>query len=191
VVLAGGFGRRIGGGKATVELCGRPLLSYPLRALAAALDEVAVLAKADTALPSLPGVTVWIEPQQPRHPLLGIHQALALADGRAVVVCAVDLPFVSTELITKLATADAGGAPAVLAARYGAVHPLLGRYEPAAAELLPAPAGNVALIEAVTAIGPRLLEVSDPDELFNVNAPEDLLHASAILDRRRARASRT
>jgi molybdopterin-guanine dinucleotide biosynthesis protein A len=190
-VLAGGSGRRIGGGKAIVELSGRPLLSYPLRALASALDEVAVLAKADTELPSLPGVTVWIEPQQPRHPLLGILQALALADGRPVVVCAVDLPFVSAELIAQLAGVDAGGAPAVLAARRGAVQPLLGRYEPAAAELLPEPAGNVALIEAVTALGPRLLEVSDPDELFNVNAPEDLLHASAILDRRRARASRT
>jgi molybdopterin-guanine dinucleotide biosynthesis protein A len=191
VVLAGGLGRRIGGGKAIVELCGSPLLSYPLRTLGSALDQVAVLAKADTALPTLPGVTVWIEPQQPRHPLLGILQALALAGGRPVVVCAVDLPFVSPELIVQLATIDAGGAPAVLAARCGAVQPLLGRYEPAAAELLPQPAGHVALIEAVTAIGPRLLEVTDPDELFNVNAPEDLLHASAILDRRRARATRT
>jgi molybdopterin-guanine dinucleotide biosynthesis protein A len=191
VVLAGGSGRRIGGGKARVELCGRPLISYPLKALASVLDEVAVLAKADTALPSLPGVTVWIEPAAPQHPLIGILQALALADGRAVVVCAVDLPFVSAELIAQLAAAEARGAPAVLAADRGAIQPLLGRYEPAAAALLPAPAENVGLVKAVTALGPRLIEVDDPELLFNVNAPEDLLHAAAILDRRRARATRT
>jgi molybdopterin-guanine dinucleotide biosynthesis protein A len=40
-------------------------------------------------------------------------------------------------------------------------------------------------MQAVRGIGPRLVEVEDPDELFNVNAPEDLLHAAALLDRRR------
>ena len=60
VVLAGGLGTRIGGSKATVGLGGRPLISYPLDALGAVLDDVVVLAKADTELPSLPGMTVWI-----------------------------------------------------------------------------------------------------------------------------------
>jgi molybdopterin-guanine dinucleotide biosynthesis protein A len=189
-VLAGGAGRRIGGSKATVELCGKPLICYPLAALAEALGEVAVIAKADTELPSLPGVTVWIEPQSPRHPLVGIVQALALADGRPVLVCASDLPFATAELIGRLATADPQGAPAVLASHRGAAQPLLGCYQPRAMELLPPPAANVALRDAVAAIGPRLLEVDDPDQLFNVNAPEDVLQAAAILDRRRARATR-
>src|SRR5436309_6524963 len=99
VVLAGGLGRRMGGAKATVELAGRPLICYPLEALAAALDEVAVLAKADTELPSLPGATIWVEPQLQHHPLVGISQALALAGGRPVLVCAADLPFVPSELV--------------------------------------------------------------------------------------------
>ena len=43
-VLAGGSARRIGGGKATVELHGRPLLHYPLAALRMALDQVVVVA---------------------------------------------------------------------------------------------------------------------------------------------------
>ena len=38
----------------------------------AALGEVVIVAKADTELPSLPGVTVWIEPDEPQHPLIGI-----------------------------------------------------------------------------------------------------------------------
>ena len=37
----------------------------------------------------------------------------------------------------------------------------------------------------MAAIGPRLFEVEDPEALFNLNAPDDLLMASAMLDRRR------
>jgi molybdenum cofactor guanylyltransferase len=191
VVLAGGLGRRIGGCKATVELAGRPLIAYPLEALAAALGEVAIIAKADSELPSLVGVTVWIEPQSTRHPLVGIVQALGLADGRPVIICAADLPLVTPELIDRLASIDPRGAPAVIAAHRGDTQPLLGRYEPAAAHLLAdAQAGaraGVAVRDAVAAIGPRLFEVEDPDLLFNVNTPDDLLQAAAMLDRRRAR----
>jgi molybdenum cofactor guanylyltransferase len=188
VVLAGGLGRRLGGAKATVELRGRPLICYPLEALAAVLEEVAVIAKADTPLPSLPGVTVWIEPQAPRHPLHGIVEALGLAGGRPVLACAADLPFVTPALVSSLAFADPGGAPAVIAASAGEPQPLLGCYRPEAAHPLAAAARDGAPVrEAVDALGPRLVEVGDPELLFNVNAPEDLLQAAAILDRRSRR----
>lgn len=186
VVLAGGRGRRMGGAKAMVELRGKPLISYALEEMAAALGDLAVLAKADTELPSLPGTTVWVEPQSHPHPLVGIRQALALAVGRAVLVCAADLPLVTAELLRRLASAAGHGAPAVIASAQGRPQPLLGRYEPAALELLPDPeaAGDRPLMEAVTAIGPRLLEVTDARTLFNVNTPDDLLQAAAMLDRR-------
>jgi molybdopterin-guanine dinucleotide biosynthesis protein A len=175
----------MGGAKATAPLAGRPLICYPLEALGGALDEVAVLAKADTDLPSLPGATIWVEPQLQHHPLVGISQALALAGGRAVLVCAVDLPFVTPELIGRLAAEDPAGAPAVVASHRGAIQPLLGCYQPAALALL-GPAQNRPLRELVAAIRPRLLEVEDRDALFNVNVPADLLRAAAALDRRRA-----
>ncbi len=186
VVLAGGLGRRLGGSKATVELRGRPLICYPLEALAAVLKEVAIIAKADTPLPSLLGVTVWIEPQTPRHPLHGIVEALGLAGGRPVLACAADLPFVTPELVSSLIAADSGGAPAVIAASAGEPQPLLGRYHASAAQPLAVAAREGAPVrDAVAALGPRLVEVGDPELLFNVNAPEDLLQAAAILDRRR------
>ena len=54
MVLAGGRGSRLGGeGKASLELAGRPMLAYVLEALSCALDEVAVGAKASTALPGV------------------------------------------------------------------------------------------------------------------------------------------
>jgi molybdopterin-guanine dinucleotide biosynthesis protein A len=187
VILAGGAGRRIGGSKAMVKLAGKPLIAYPLEALTLALDDVAVIAKADTLLPSMPGVTIWIEPVTPRHPLVGLAHALAFAAGRPVVVCAADLPFVTPELIDRIAHTDPDEAPAVVATREGMMQPLLGCYQQRAAELL-APAAAAArgpLLEAVAAIGPRLFEVEDPDALFDVDAPDDLLLASAMLDRRR------
>lgn len=188
VILAGGRGRRMGGAKATVELDGRPLISYPLGAMTTVLDEVVVLAKADTQLPSLPGATVWIESHPQHHPLIGIMQALGLAGGRAVLVCAADLPFVTPMLIRRLATEDARGAPAVLTSAKGQVQPMLARYEPEALRLLPATPADRPLRELVAAIGATVLQVDDPAELLNVNAPEDLLQAAAILDRRRGRA---
>ena len=193
VILAGGVGRRIGGSKAIVKLRGRPLIMYPLQALTLALGEVAVLAKPDTELPSLSGVTVWIEPATPQHPLVGISHALALAGDRPVLVCAADLPLVSPALIERLAHADPAGAPAVLAARDGVMQPLLGCYYQSAAARLGTGADVTSrrVREAVAAIGPRLLEVGDPDELFSVNSPYDLLQVTAILDARVRRPTRT
>lgn len=185
VVLAGGRGRRIGGSKATVELHGRPLLSYPVGALRAALGQVAVVAKAETELPALPGVEVWIEPDEPRHPLAGIVHALRVARGRPVVVAAGDLPFVSTELIVDLACADAGGRPAVVPRAGGRLQPLLARYDAAAAAALAQALDrpDEKLTAAVEALRPAVVELDDETPFFNVNLPEDLLTAAALMDR--------
>jgi len=193
-ILAGGSGRRIGGSKAVVRLNGRPLITYPFEAMTAVLREVVIVAKADTRLPSLPGATVWIELPHARHPLTGIVETLGLADSRPVVVCAADLPFVTPDLIRRIANTDPAPAVAAVACSGGAIQPLLGRYEPSALGLLdPATIDDdTQLVEAVAATDPVLVEVGDPDELFNVNSPDDLLQAAAMLDRRvAARASRT
>ena len=176
----------MGGSKLTVRLGGRALMSYPLEAMRAALEEVHVITKPDVELPDLPGATVWIEPQEPRHPLVGIVEALALADGRPVIVCPVDMPFVTPELFRALAHARTGGAPAVIASCDGREQPLLGCYRHEAAPLLASAArrAEMPVRDAVAAIGPRLLEVEDPDVMFNVNGPDDLLLAAAMLDRR-------
>jgi molybdenum cofactor guanylyltransferase len=187
-ILAGGAGVRIGGQKASVELDGKPLISYPLAAVGQVLRRVAILAKTGTSLPPMSGVAVWIEPEHPRHPVVGITQALALAGGRPVLVCAGDLPFVTPELVRRLVKMNPGSAPAVVACSQGRMQPLLGCYQPRALDLLSAAArtGTGRLMELVAGIDPVLLEVDDPDELFDVDSPDDLLQAAAMLDRRRA-----
>jgi molybdopterin-guanine dinucleotide biosynthesis protein A len=186
-VLAGGLGRRIGGAKATVQLAGQPLIAYPLAAVRAVLAEVAIVAKPDTLLPTLDGVTVWIEEAPEHHPLTGIRAALELADGRPVLVCAADLPFITAAAVRQIATADPGTALAVIASHRGQTQPLLGCYQPEAAHALgPArPTEDRRLTEVINTLAPRLIELDDPDLLFNVNSPDDLLQAAAMLDARR------
>lgn len=194
VVLAGGLGRRIGGAKAIVELHGRLLVQYPVTALQAVLAEVVVVAKAGTELPPLPGVPIWIEPAEPRHPLAGVVHALegagaaaGIADmAREILVAAGDLPFLTPSLVERLAHADAGGAPAVVPRADGRLQPLLARYAPEAygplAQALtrdPLPS----LTAAVAALEPCVLDVEDAMAFFNVNAPADLLTAAGLLDR--------
>lgn len=183
VVLAGGLGRRLGGPKATVRLGGRPLISYPLRALRAALEKVVIVAKMDSELPRMSGVEVWIEPDLPRHPLAGLVHALTLAGGTPIVVCACDLPLVTPSLVREIVAADPGGAPAVITRSAGTLQPLLGRYEPAALAPLAIALGQegAPLRDAVAGLDPHIVDVADPTLLFNVNAPEDVLQASALL----------
>jgi molybdopterin-guanine dinucleotide biosynthesis protein A len=190
-IMAGGAGLRIGGQKATVELDGKPLICYSLEAVAQVLSRVAILAKAGTKLPSVSGVAVWIEPESPRHPVVGITQALALAGGRPVLVCAGDLPFVTPELIRRLVRTNPGPSAAVVACAGGRMQPLLGCYQPKALDLLAGPARTASgrLMEIVAGIDPVLVEVDDPEELFDVDTPDDLLQAAAMLDRRRAEAA--
>jgi molybdopterin-guanine dinucleotide biosynthesis protein A len=184
VLLAGGRGARLRGAKAVASLGGRPLICHPLAALRAVVGQVAVVAKPDTVLPALDGVAVWREPAEPRHPLVGIVEALSRADGRPVLVCAADLPFVTPALLRALATAGTEGAPVVVAASAASgLQPLLGCYQPAALALLARAAaeGTVAMRAAVAGIGARELMVDDEHLLFNVNTPQDLARAEAFL----------
>lgn len=179
----------MGGSKATVELNRRPLILYPVEAVWRALGNVAIVAKIDTELPNMPGVAIWIEPDQPRHPLTGILHALSLADERPVLVCASDMPLLTDELVSRIAHGDPKGAAAVVASADGEIQPLLACYQPAALGPLSAAAQDpeIPLREAVAALHPALYEVEDADCLFNVNGPAELLQAAAILDTRRRR----
>ena len=185
VVLAGGGGRRIGGDKAMVELEGRPLLFYPLAVLRAVLDEVAVVAKQSTILPALdPDVAIWLEADEPRHPLAGIVHALRCARGRPVMVVAGDMPFVTRGLVAALARERSRGAPAVVPRASGSLQPLCARYDPRALTALAACDFGAPVRDVVAALSPRIVDWPDDEPFFNVNHPEDILQAAALLSGR-------
>jgi molybdopterin-guanine dinucleotide biosynthesis protein A len=180
-VLAGGSASRMGGAKATVQLDGRPLITYPLEAALDALGAVAVVAKDDVELPPLDQrAELWIEPDEPRHPAVGVIEALRRARGSAVVVIACDLPLLTSEVVGLLANADAEGSVAVLASAAGRPQPLLARYEPTALEALLEFDFDAPMTEQVMALMPTLVDVP-PEASFNVNDLQQLEEVSRRL----------
>jgi molybdenum cofactor guanylyltransferase len=183
VVLAGGAGRRLGGCKPTADLLGRPLVAWPLQAMTAVLEEVVVVAKAGTALPADLAAPVWVEPDAPQHPITGLLHALGHADGRAILVCAVDLPCVTAATIRRLAAAaDDPSRPVLAVDGAGRVQPLLARYPAATARAFAVAGRDARLSTVVGPLDPVLVTVPD-DELLNVNDPADLQRAAARLSR--------
>lgn len=180
-VLAGGSGSRIGGAKATAQLDGQALISYPLAAALGALGSVAIVAKDGVELPQLDQrVELWIEPDEPRHPVAGVIEALRRARGSAVLAIACDLPLLTREVVALIAGADAEGSVAVLASAAGRPQPLLARYEPAALELLLGFDTDGPMTEQVMALMPTLVEVP-AEASFNVNDLEQLKEVSRRL----------
>jgi molybdopterin-guanine dinucleotide biosynthesis protein A len=169
-VLAGGRSRRMGRAKAMVPLGGRPLVCWAVDAARGAELEPVVVAKPGAELPT--GLTVWHEPETPSHPLTGLVHALERAHA-PLVALACDMPFVTADLIARLAAAD--GAAAV------GLQPFPGRYEPAALPVLrEALASEAPVKDALAALDPATVE-ADPDELLGVNTPEELAAASLRL----------
>jgi molybdenum cofactor guanylyltransferase len=182
VVLAGGKGRRLGGDKAIVELEGRALVHYPIEALHGVCDDVVVVAKRDTILPPLSGVAdLWIEPDEPRHPLVGVGHALRLAVGRPVLVVAVDLPLMDAATLRAIMTAELDGGVAVVPRVHGRLQPLCALYTPRALPGLAEFDAGARTTEVVEALGVRVLDGLDETAFYNVNAPEDLLQASVLV----------
>jgi molybdopterin-guanine dinucleotide biosynthesis protein A len=180
VVLAGGAGSRLGGGKAVKVLAGRPLASYPAAALAQVCERVAIVAKPGSELPHLPAVEVWDdEPAEPRHPLTGIVHALGKAAGEPILVCAADMPFVTREALQSLVHP---GRTAV-ATTDGRLQPLLALYQPSALPRLRAAEPDIPLTRTVEALDPALVPF-EPNLTRNVNTPEELASAERELQAR-------
>jgi molybdopterin-guanine dinucleotide biosynthesis protein A len=173
-VLAGGTGRRLGVPKATAELAGRPLISYPLAVLQDVCERVVVVCKRDTELPAL-DVERWDEPDDPRHPIAGIVHALERAGG-AILVCGADMPFVMPDACALIAAELRPGMKAAVAFCEGRLQPLLGAYAAEALEVLPFAPPDEPLTRTVESLVPIPVDV-EPAIVFNVNTPEDLAEA--------------
>ncbi|MHB1809604.1 MAG: molybdenum cofactor guanylyltransferase [Solirubrobacteraceae bacterium] len=186
-ILAGGAGRRIGGGKALVELGGRPLISFSIEAARRASLETIVVSKPDSSVRELErlGARVVSERHESVHPLAGILAALSHVAPRPILAVGCDMPFLTPGLLECLTRA-----------RGAAVVELRDRMQPLLARHLGAYAG--ALEEALTRedsltatldhLGyERIMESAlerfgDPSRLcFNVNDREDVELAESWL----------
>jgi molybdopterin-guanine dinucleotide biosynthesis protein A len=158
--------------KAMLELDGRPLAAHVAEALAEVCERVTIVCKPDTELPELPGVERWEEPAEPRHPLTGITYALERAGG-PVLVCAVDMPWVTADACRSLLEAAAAGGAAAVAVGDGTPCPVFGVYAPDALEAMREAAEDAPLRDTVERLDP--VRVALPPALVrSVNTPADV-----------------
>ena len=184
IILAGGFGRRLGRDKATVPVYGRPLLHWCAVAASEVSDDIVVARRPDQQVPPLDGVS-WREVVDHRHdrgPLAGLEAALPQIQHDLAVAVACDMPFLKPTVLSHVAAACADvdiAMPRVA----DVAQPLLAAYRPSivpqATALLEQGDGRIrALLPLVRhrLISEDELREHDPDlESFtNVNHQEDL-----------------
>ena len=166
--------------KATASFRGTPLITRPLQAMHDAGLEAIVVAKRGSDLPPL-DVPLWVEPDEPSHPLTGIVAALEQG-GRPLVVCGCDLPFVPATLIAALASHEEA---LVVVEAGGRLHPLLGRYDPSILATLTAARDAQrsmhSVVEELAGTTVDARSFGDPNRItFNVNTAADLRRAEEI-----------
>jgi molybdopterin-guanine dinucleotide biosynthesis protein A len=188
VILAGGRSRRMGQDKLPLKVGDATLLDRVHDALAPRCAEVLVVGAggyAPTGVRRVPD----LRPGQ--GPLAGIETGLSAASHRSAFVAAGDMPFLTGELVGCLlgllsasvsaAVPYLGGRPHPLCAAYGreirsAVSAALDRDVRSVREFLEGLAGVLYVEEK------ELRSFGEPDLLLtNVNSPEDLARARAVL----------
>lgn len=182
LVLAGGPGTRMGGGKPQRELAGRSLAQRAHAALAAVCPRVLVAAQDLLPLAGLPA-TLLRDRWPGQGPLNAIITAFLDSRAPALLVLAVDLPLVRRPLLELLAAGPEEDLARAPVGPRGWPEPLLAYYHrdalPAARRLFQRGERRTRLL--LEAVGARLLEPdqtarADPEGLsfLNVNYPEDL-----------------
>lgn len=191
LILAGGQSRRMGRDKALVPLAGRPLVAWVQDRLAPQVCALAIAAGVDAArFAGVPGAGLGGVPVLPdlsgeagEGPLAGLRAGLdwAAAQGaEALVSLATDTPFLPRDLVARLA--ETGGL--AHAHSFGRDHYTAALW----------PLAHRPRIAALFATGERRMRPclegaavvrfdTTPDPFFNLNTPEDLARAEALLAR--------
>jgi molybdopterin-guanine dinucleotide biosynthesis protein A len=189
VIQAGGRSSRMGKDKALIPLDGRPLVEYVI-ASAADLGEETLITTNNRPQLERYGLPLVSDPVPGLGALFGLQTALRAASGSHVLLIACDMPFLQRPLLEDLVA---------LAPRADVVAPLIGdRYEPLLAtyhrrRCLQAveralEAGERRMVSffpqvEVLALDEKHLRPLDPGliSFFNINTPEDLRQAEAML----------
>ena len=194
VILAGGLSRRMGGQeKALLPLGGRTLVEHAARRIATMCAPVAINANGDASrfatigLPVIPDTV----PETPG-PLAGVLAAMRFAEGigaQSVITLPADTPFFPDDLVTHLLANRGAHGLAVAAGkdRDGGIrtHPVFGLWPVILAEALEAALMDgirkVETFTAAHAAGLAVFGTAAVDPFFNINTPDDLARAEAMI----------
>lgn len=186
-VLAGGESSRMGADKAFLKIGDKTFIENALNALKPNCERVKiVLNKSQTHfIEKLPENAVHIfDIYENRGALGGIHAAMRDCETEFAVILALDLPFVTNEMIKNLAkiAASEKSAATVPLQSDGRVQPLCAFYRPAdclpAVEKLLSEEISVSVRDLLQCVPTKFVALSkltnsNDDLLFNVNFPPD------------------
>lgn len=184
VILAGGSGLRMGGAdKALLSFGDSTLIGHCIARLHRQVDCIAISANGHNGRFGLPDVPV-LPDIVPMGPLSGMLAGLTWAAGcgaTGIVSVAVDTPFFPDTLVARLT--DVPDLPAI-ALCGGRAHPTFG-YWPVTLydEMADALAhGQPKLMRFVDRVAARtvIFDGGTPDPFWNINTPQDLVHARAV-----------
>lgn len=195
VVLAGGQSRRMGGlDKATVELAGKPLMSHVIDRLAPQVGAMAINANGDPDRFSATGLPVFADTIGGfAGPLAGVLAAMRFARARDaslthVATAATDTPFFPSDLVVQLATAATTADTIAMATSGGNRHPVFALWPVALADDLEDWICSTDTYKVMVWVRRHRLAPVDfafradgDDPFFNINTPDDLAHATALL----------
>ena len=196
VILAGGLASRMGGGdKGLLCLGERRLIDHVIARLAPQCAALALNANGDPARFADLGLPVLADGVAGHPgPLAGVLAGLDWAAGQgaeAIVTAAADTPFLPDDLVVRLMAAAPASGLALAASpdADGTVwrHPTFGLWPVALrGDLRAALEGGVRKIVAWTdaqGAGQAVFETGAVDPFFNINRPEDIAAADAMLTR--------
>jgi len=197
ILLAGGRSSRMGGGdKCLRPLAGRPILAHIIERLKPQVCDMIINANGDVARFASFGLPVVADSVAGyAGPLAGVHAGLqwvraSRPDIRYAVTIAADTPFFPSDLVQRF-LAELAHHPTLLVARSEeGVHPVVGLWPVTLAGDL-----EDSLKEGMRKVGSfteehGAVEVSFPpvkvggrpiDPFFNINRPEDLAEAEALV----------
>lgn len=187
VVLAGGEGRRMGGGKPSRRLAGHSLIERALALAHRWSDKVAVAIRDPLQIAGVEGATVIVD-EGDEGPLEGVRSALRFAWDEGLVgvlTIACDIPLAPHDLMDRLAAALTPGIGAAVATSGDVLHPAAALWSSHALDALPAylASGRSSLKGFAEHVGYVAVEwPTEPyDPFLNVNSPEDLAAAEALI----------
>lgn len=179
VILAGGEGRRMGADKALMTLGGVPMIARVRARLEPQVEALAISANGDPA--RFRGTV--LPDDDPQGPLSGVLAGLRWAarlGADAIVTVPVDVPFLPGDLVPMLCLHWPG---ATLAQAGGRLHPTCALWPVTAIAALEAwlDAGQRRVGDFAASIGADPVDFPDAREFMNLNTPEDLAAAKALL----------
>ena len=187
VILAGGEGLRIGGGKPLRRLGGRRLIDHALDLAGRLSPHVAVSVRAGARLPDVAAAQIEDE-QADWGPLAGLDVALrharALEQDRLLTLPC-DSPFLPADLLVRLDAALSASLGASIASSGGRLHPVCALWHAEAHGLLAdyVATGRRSLLGFAERPGYAAVEwpVGAVDPFFNINTQQDLARAEELI----------